>query len=153
MNPVRVLPALLILGSAPWFLNCGKSEPVSVDPGEAVDVTASPVENLTTEYDEVAPERDDEQLSGVLPTGFPADVPVYTPSSLIEFGEGGSGRFVLLATPDPNDVVRGSYRATLESAGWTPSGGGREERFSKGDRLIKVEVRIKGSGSEIRIAY
>ncbi len=143
--------AVVVLGAA---VACGSPEPASVDPGEAVDVSASPVENLTTEFDEVAPQRSEEALSGVLPSGFPADVPVYTPSSLIEFGDGGGDRFVLLATETPADAVRATYRATLESAGWARVGGGsREERYSKDDRTLRVEVRSKGESSEIRIAY
>ncbi len=153
MKIIETIAVPVAVGLVLTLAACGTPEPVSVDPGEAVDVTASPVENLTTEYDEVAPERDEEQLSGVLPTGFPADVPVYTPSSLIEFGEGGGGRFVLLASPDSADAVRTSFRSSLESAGWVRSGGSREERFAKDDRTVKVEVRVKGSGSEIRIAY
>lgn len=131
---------------------CGSPEPATVDPGEPVEVTASPIDNLTTEHDEVATPREQEDMAGVLPSGFPSDVPVYTPSSLIEFGEGG-GRFVLLATPDPVDGVRSSYRMTLESAGWERTGGGREESFAKDERLLRVEVRSRGTGSEIRIAY
>lgn len=134
------------------LIACGEPEPTTVEAGEPVEVTPSPVENLTTEYDEVAPEQPQEQFGGVLPSGFPADVPVYTPSSLVEFGEGG-GRFVLLATPDAADAVRTSYRMTLESAGWQPAGGGREQRFTKDERTLRVEVRDAGGASEIRIAY
>lgn len=131
---------------------CGSPEPATVDPGEPVEVTASPVDNLTTEHDEKAAPRQQEEMAGVLPSGFPSDVPVYTPSSLVEFGEGG-GRFVLLATPNPVEDVRSSYRMTLESAGWTRTGGGREQSFTKDERTLRVEVRSRGVGSEIRIAY
>lgn len=142
----------MMLVTALALMACGSPEPATVDAGEPVEVTASPVENLTTEHDEVAPQRPQEQMAGVLPSGFPADVPVYTPSSLVEFGEGG-GRFVLLATPNAADSVRTSYRMTLESAGWSHAGGGREQRFTKDDRTLRVEVRSTGGGSEVRIAY
>ena len=144
---VRIASATALI-----LLACSSPEPTAVDAGEPVEVTASPVENLTTEHDEVAPPQVEEPMAGVLPSGFPSDVPVYTPSSLIEFGEGG-GRFVLLATPDAVDKVRESYRMTLESAGWRRTGGGREERFAKEERTLRVEVRSRATGSEIRIAY
>lgn len=140
------------LSTALALAACGSPEPATVDPGEPVEVTASPVDNLTTEHDEKAAPREQEEMAGVLPSGFPSDVPVYTPSSLVEFGEGG-GRFVLLATPNPVEDVRSSYRMTLESAGWTRTGGGREESFTKDERTLRVEVRSRGVGSEIRIAY
>ena len=72
--------ALLVAGGCQRSKDRGSSEKLeTVDVGEGVDA------GLTTAYDEQA-KRVGPGIAGVLPEGFPPDVPLYTPSSLVDFG-------------------------------------------------------------------
>jgi hypothetical protein len=91
-----------------------------------------------------------EGVSGVLPSDFPRDVPLYSPSSLVDFGEGPSGPFVLFFSPDPADGVLQQLRRELSGRGWEA---GEEATWHKGNRQVRVLVRGEPTGTEIRVEY
>ncbi len=94
-----------------------------------------------------------ESFGGVLPVDYPPDLPVYTPSSLIDFGSE-DGRYVELTTPDPPDTVRERLSHQLEAAGWRSSGSaGSRWTVSKEERSALILITGDSSGSEIRIDY
>jgi hypothetical protein len=119
----------------------------TVEVGESFDA------GLTTAYDEQAKQMGPE-VAGVLPEGFPRDVPLYIPSSLIDFGEGDGGRSYLeFDTSDSQAVVRRRLEADLSSSGWRPRGSGPDASFAKGDRQIGLTLSDLRPGTRIRYVY
>lgn len=85
-----------------------------------------------------------ESVAGVLPGDFPADFPVYSPASVVDFGPG----FVELHSPDPSAKVRAWLVASAARAGW--SGGGP---YTKAGRTVTVDVSGAAGGTTLHISY
>ena len=116
---------------------------------ETVDVTAAPDAALSTAGDAKEARRS-EGLSGVLPDGFPPEVPVFRPASLVDVqstGRGGVVRFDTTASPA---AVSGFYAARLPAGGWTTEGGGA---WSRAGRRITIAVAPRAAGASITIEY
>ncbi len=121
---------------------------------ETVEVAPSPDAALSTADDPQAVRRPPE-VAGVLPSDFPPDVPLYRPSSLVDFGEDPTGRpYVLFFTPDPPGQVEARLGADLERQGWRAAGGaGGLRRFRNEGREVTVGVSRASGGTEIRLTY
>jgi len=114
------------------------------DIGAAVDA------GLSTAADEQAAVRGPE-VAGVLPEGFPPDAPLFTPSSVVDFGEVGGGRyFVEFDTMAPLAEVQGMLIARLGTQGWTPLASGE---YSKPPYRIRLEFREMSPGTRIRYEF
>lgn len=119
---------------------------------EIVDVEPSLTSHMTTTYDVEAPERGD-AFSGVLPSDFPADLPLYSPSNLTDFGSE-KARFVLLFTPDAATMVRDGMRGELARSGWTLiDGDGVRGTWRRGSHSVILDIQDARPGTEIRIEY
>lgn len=138
------------------LLGCGRSEPKPKQPKELenVDVGAGYDAALSTESDK-RERRFKSELGGVLPSDFPADMPVFSPSSIVDFGQpGGSGRFVVVDTPVPRSEVTSSLDARLGRAGWAiESAGEGGNTYSSEGRRVRVVLTDLGSGTRIRYEY
>ncbi len=96
-----------------------------------------------------------ETLAGVLPSDFPPDLPVFRPSSIVDFGQPTSAsRFVTVDTSAPAGQARGSLEGQLRRAGW------RLEPISestwsctKDGRRVRVVLEDLRSGTRIRYEY
>lgn len=142
---------------AVWFLTfvlvlpfgCGRSGG-SGDVDEIVDVEM-PVEVDTSEDPQEVPRA--AQLVGILPQGFPQDVPLYLPASLIDFGTKSGGQTVTLLTPHELPQMRPAYEDLLRQAGWAlhPVDGGVE--LSKGQRRVRLRWTDSNPGSEYLVEY
>lgn len=121
---------------------------------ETVEVGAGQDAGLTTESDERA-RPVESQTGGVLPSDFPSDVPVFFPSSIVDFGQRGSGRsFVEVDTPVPLDEARSSLAAQLQRSGWSVEAiGDAGNTYSKGGRWIQLILTDLTSGTRIRYEY
>ncbi|NJL27022.1 MAG: hypothetical protein HC897_03630 [Thermoanaerobaculia bacterium] len=145
--------ALLALGVV---CGCGRTaERAAEPPLETVEVT--PGLEVTTEGDQQAKPRPVE-LTGVLPPGFPADLPIYLPSSVVDFGAAASGyRQVELLTPHPRDQVAAVLEQRLRQKGWTVASGegarSNRKRLSKPGREAWLEVRDARPGTAFRYDY
>ena len=142
-----VLAIVLVLA-----VGCGGGESGGRAEIETVDVRPSRTSVLTTAYDEAAPERR-EAFSGVLPSDFPGDLPLYDPSNLTDFGRE-DGRFVLLFSPDAATMVRDRMRAELARSGWTLIDGAAERgTWRRGSQSVVIAITDARPGTEIRIQY
>lgn len=146
-----VMLSLLFVGA------CGKrTGPGSDDskPLETVEVDEGPEAAFTIENDEFAAPRPAQEMAGVLPSDFPADVPVFSPSSLVDFGSPGGERYVELDTSAPLNGVRKSLESQLSNAGWSNSGStGETTLFVKAGRELRVVLRDLSAGTRIRYEY
>lgn len=135
---------------------CGrKTEPGSDEPQplEMVEVDEGPEADFTTEFDEFAAPRPAEEMAGVLPSDFPSDVSVFSPSSIVDFGSPGD-RFVELDTPVPVERVRLSLESQLSKAGWSSaSSEGEALVFTKTGRQLRVVLVDLSAGTRIRYEY
>lgn len=132
---------------------CGASDDGGSLEIETVDVAPGRTSVLTTAYDEVAPQRQ-ESFTGVLPAGFPGDLPLYSPSNLTDFGTTDSGRYVLLFSPDETTMVRQRLTVELRRTGWTLIDGGiGRGTYRRGSRSVVLSVLEARPGTEIRIEY
>ena len=119
----------------------------TVEVGEGFDAA------LTTAYDEKAKQVGPE-VAGVVPEGFPRDLPLYTPSSLVDFGEADAGMHYLeFDTSDGAAVVRRRLEAELARAGWRPLAADLTTSFVKGDRQVTLTIRDLSPGARFRYVY
>ncbi|MEM9556983.1 MAG: hypothetical protein AAGC60_22185 [Acidobacteriota bacterium] len=91
-------------------------------------------------------------LAGVLPGGFPEDLPIYRPSSIVDFSSDGE-RWVELLTATPLADVRSSLLARLEANGWSvapEANGGYLLR--QGERRARLHLQ-SDSGTLYRYSY
>lgn len=132
---------------------CGASDDDGSLEIETVDVAPGRTSVLTTAYDEVAPQRQ-ESFTGVLPAGFPEDLPLYNPSNLTDFGNTESGLYVLLFSPDETTMVRQRLTVELRRTGWTLiDGDSGRGTYRRGSRSVVLNILEARPGTEIRIEY
>lgn len=119
---------------------------------ETVDVT--PALEVDTSEDVQGRARTPE-LVGILPGDFPADLPLYLPASLIDFGESAGGRpMVSLLTPQGISTVRRELLARLREAGWSvASGDDGSVALRKGARRAWLEFEESRPGTVYRFEY
>jgi hypothetical protein len=107
---------------------------------------------MTPEGDTVGRLPDSGGLMGVLPGGVPDDLPIYEPSSVVDFEERAGVGWVRLSTPNERPAVEASLREALDRAGWRAAGDPWTR--TKADRTVRLSVRpAPGGGSEIEIRY
>lgn len=95
-----------------------------------------------------------EGLTGILPTGFPKDLPVYLPSSIIDLGTSARGGYtVTLLSPHGSSQVRSALQTQLRAAGWTASETGGEMLLRKGQQRAWLRFEEGGPGTRYRIEY
>ncbi len=83
--------------------------------------------------------------TGVVPSDFPSDFPIYSPSAVVDFGPG----FVDLTSTDPSGAVERGIAAAARAAGWQGTGGG----WSKGGRRVAVSLGSISGVTTIRLTY
>ncbi|MGB3561956.1 MAG: hypothetical protein WBH85_02410 [Thermoanaerobaculia bacterium] len=151
---MRRLSVLLLAAALPVAIGCqrskdrGRAEKLeTVEVGEGFDA------GLTTAYDEKAKQVGPE-ISGMLPEGFPGDVPLYVPSSLVDFGEADAGlHYLEFDTSDSVAAVRRRLVGELAKSGWQPLSRESAESFVKGDRQVGLTIRDLSPGARIRYVY
>jgi len=145
---------VLALGVLP--VACGPSgqggTPQQLD---TVEVAPAPESKIDVEQDVKAPERGTTGLTGVVPADFPADVPLYSPASITDFGGTADGRRQLtFATPDRPDKVRSWLTGRLVDQGWKQKAVGTAAlEFEKGPRTVRVSVQGDPVGAVYRVEY
>lgn len=135
----------LLCGCAPAAEE--KSAPADL---QTVDVTAAPDAALSTASD-TQERRVTSALAGALPDGFPADLPVIRPASLVDFAERPEGGYAAsFDTTEPADATRGFLEGRLRAAGFRDAGGGV---WTKPDRRVTLAVQPTGAGSRFTYQY
>ena len=151
MRRIVTLSMVLILAAA-----CGgsQSQPQTEKELETVDVGGGYDANLSTEEDQ-RERRIEADIGGVLPSDFPPEMPVFTPSSIVDFGQpGGSGNYVVVDTPVPMSEVESLLATRIGRAGWSVDAIGDEGTiYLREGRRVRVIVADLGSGSRIRYEY
>ena len=137
---MRVLIALGI-AAALTPLGCAPREqaPPAPPPLETVDVTDQPDAHASLAEDGVERRTAPAQgVAGMLPEGFPREVPVPSPSSVVDFGVGAhGGRAVTLEVPRGAREAEADYRARLRRAGFEL---GADGVWRRGERALRFEV-------------
>lgn len=116
---------------------------------ETVDVGGGVDAELTTEFDERARQVEID-MGGVLPSDFPPEMPVFVPSSVVDFGPG----FVEVDAPVPTAEVQTSLGAQIQSAGWAvDSTGDGGSVYSRAGQRVRITLTDLGSGTRVRYEY
>ncbi len=143
----------------PWILlGCGVESPEQRPAQmelETEEVGLAPDAELSTELDERAKALGP-AIAGVLPSDFPADLPLFAPSSLIDFGGTPDGRrYVELDTTSSCGEVARRLSSELAAAGWrrtsSAQAGGGVYRKAQRQAVIRWLDRLPGCG--IRVEY
>lgn len=116
-----------------------------------VEVTAAPDAAYSTEGDRVEQRANPNAMAGALPDGFPADIPLYRPSSLVDFTprpEGGAT--VVFATPADAATVSSAMRQKLRAAGWQA---GAADAWTKPGRKLRLTIQSTAAGARFRIEF
>ena len=88
-------------------------------------------------------------IAGVLPDGFPTDVPLPAPSSLVDFATSpGQGPSVTLELQSAPAAASRAYEAKLAAAGFVPGANGL---WSRSGRRIRVSVTPFGGAARITV--
>lgn len=121
---------------------------------ETVDVGPPLDAELSTEGDLQAVERA-AQISGLVPGGVPPDLPLFIPSSVVDFGDLAGGRaFVELDTGQAPAVVQRWLGEHLPAAGWTIGAiGDAVVEADKGSRRVAFRLTDLAPGTRIRLEY
>lgn len=133
---------------------CSPSPPPAAQkPGElaTVEVSAAPDAAYSIADDKVERRVNPNAIAGALPDGFPADIPIYLPSSLVDFTsrpEGGA--VVVFATPAVASTVSVALSQKLRAAGWQA---GTSGSWSKAGRRLHLTVEPSAAGSRFRIEF
>ncbi len=134
---------------------CGKpASDQGITELDTVEVGAAPDSGLSTEFDEQARQVVSES-AGVLPTDIPLDVPIHSPSSLVDFGEASEQRrYVAVDTSANVSRVRGQVISKLASAGWELSNEADPRlEFNKAGNSLIVVVEDLEPGTRLRYEY
>ena len=119
---------------------------------ETIEVVPGRTTVLTTAYDEVAPRRG--SSTGVLPSDFPQDLPLYQPANLTDFGDEDRSRYVLLFSPDETTMVRQRMNVELRRTGWALVDGDSERgTYRRGGQSVVLSIIEARPGTEIRVEY
>ena len=133
---------------------CSPAPPPSTEKAPelaTVEVTAAPDAAYSTAEDRVERRADPNALAGALPDGFPADIPVYRPSSLVDFSpRPDGGATVVFATPAAAAAVSGALQQKLAAAGWQAGPAGN---WTKAGRKLRLAVESTAAGSRFRIEF
>ncbi len=141
----------------PWLLACGgSSDPapeMSRRPSQTIDVKPV-IEDIEFTGDQQAVARKP-TLTGALPSDFPADIPLFLPASLIDFGGTADGwRSVSLATPAGQSKVDAQLMGLLDAAGWRVTGSeGGARRLSKGELTVRLRIEGASTGAVYHFEY
>lgn len=150
MRSEIICPILLLstLGCSQAVEDTGVTELETVDIGSAIDA------ELSTELDKQG-RRVAVEVSGVLPGDLPPEVRIYSPSSVVDFGDiDERRRFVTVDVGAPVGRVRAEVRAQLEAAGWKRVSE-TEVRldFVQGSRALGIGIEDLASGTRLRYEY
>lgn len=141
-----------------FWLVCGCARTSDRDGEPALEtVEVAPALEVATEDDPQAKPRPVE-LAGILPRGFPADLPIYLPASVVDFGAAAAGyQQAEMLSPHPRAQVAAALEQKLRQNGWTvvPGDGARakQKQLSKGNRQAWLEVRDARPGTLFRYEY
>lgn len=145
-----IVMALLLLA-----FGCSKSaRDQGITELDTVEIGEAPDAGFSTEFDEQARQVVTE-AAGVLPTDIPLDVPIHSPSSLIDFGEAGEQRrYVAVDTSANVSKIRQKVVSELASAGWELSSDADPRmEFSKAGNSLIVVVEDLRPGTRLRYEY
>ncbi len=149
----RAAIRLLVYGAAlAAMAGCGdKSGQADAAPKapETVDIAPAIKPPTVDDIQAAAPKKG---LVGVLPDDFPRELPIYLPSSVIDFGKKDGRRFVLLQSPDPRAGVEAWLRRAAADAGYRVENQGGRLQLSKGGRRFALSFAGQGT-SEFRYEY
>lgn len=142
----------LLLAALALTCACGEPPAPGEAPLETVEVAPPPDSGLRVDED-AQERRPVAALSGILPAGFPADLPLPEPGSLVDFGEAETGwRYVVVQTAQAPAAVRSGLAARLARAGWTPVPGA-DLVYEKGGRRVRLSFSDARPGTRVRVEY
>jgi hypothetical protein len=147
----------IALASIGWACSGDEGTPPqpSASPAEPAQAQPAPSEAARPAAPGEAAQGDTIASEGVVPEGYPTDVPVYpgsTPGSSMTMP--GLGVFATFESDDTVDKIVEHYRTELTKGGWSvtdsPDGGGVDA--TKGNRSVQVRARKDDQGhSEIAV--
>lgn len=131
---------------------CGDNEPSTsepaaapVEPGAAAPAAPAPAPPVAATPDAAEEDFGDPIVTeGVIPEGFPKDVPIYPGANIGSSISGpGLGVFVTFDTDDPVDAILAHYRSELAKGGWSvvDTAGGDGLDATKEQRTVQVRAR------------
>jgi hypothetical protein len=133
------------------------SAPPAATPLATVEVGAAPDATADLSRDTVGRAASSERMAGVLPGGFPADLPIPAGTSIVDFGTlaaaSPTSSYLTLRSPQAATTLLGSLRRSLAAAGWTLAQEQGSWRLRKGNREVVLSVVDAHPGAEIRYAY
>jgi hypothetical protein len=156
MPPSRILTiALPALALVAWGCRGDEGTDTAPQPGtgEALvtEEIAPPPDHLVDPTTDLREKRRAQRVAGVLPGGFPDDLPLPDGGSLTDFSDEGEPPWVELTVPRRLAEVRGGHQAKLAAAGWRAGPGDGE--YGKAGRAVRVEYSAAGPSTQVRIHY
>ncbi len=132
---------------------CQRQQRAEPPPLETVDVAPRLDAELSTEDDLVAVRRAPE-IAGIVPEGVPPELPLFRPSSVIDFGDLPGGRaYVTFDTVRGPPEVRRWLGERLPAAGWSVAADAGGLSATSGTRRVRYGLTDLAPGTRIRLEY
>lgn len=154
MNRARTARRAFAAACLAALAGCSPAPPPAAEKAAelpTVDVTAAPDAAYSIAGDQVEQRENPAALAGALPDGFPTDIPLFRPSSLVDFSarpEGGAT--VVFAAPANVETVSTAMAGKLRAAGWRPEGA---ETWTKPGRRLRLTFQPTAAGSRLRFEF
>lgn len=145
--PLFALLLLLATSTA-----CRREQPVpAAAPGDDLQTVevAPPPDALVDIDTDVRERRRAEAFSGVLPSGFPRELPLPAGASLVDQGP----RWVELLVGRRLAEVRPQYLRQLAAAKWSVAAEGDRHRLSRGGQSVRLSLAAAGPSTRLRLEY
>lgn len=163
----RRLRSLLLTPTTALVLLAGctpedaRRQPREERPAETVEVEAPAYDALIVgdeEYVATAPTPEAPGVAGVLPATFPGGLPLYAPSTIVDFHlQPEEPERVVFLSPERAETVAAAYFDQLRREGWRLTEDepeiGRPGIWSKGGRRVEILLEEARPGTWIRVTY
>jgi hypothetical protein len=138
----------LVSLTATALIGCGSGSESADSPGGQMPVASTSARSGAGQAEIPDP--------GQLPSGFPADVPLYPRAETEQgFADRAGSQFVTFNTGDSVDKVHAFYVEQLENEGWSVTAYPRNDTrlgATKGDRVLTVMMSAVGGRTEIGLS-
>jgi hypothetical protein len=144
----RLAPLLVALVA---LAACRREEPAPRPPADdlqTVDVAPPPDAKVDPSLDRQERRRA-ETFSGVMPGGYPSDLPLPSGATLVDQGP----RWVEVLVGRPREGVRDEYVRRARGAGWNVGGEGPALELRRKGRTVSVRLSASGPSTRLRIEY
>ena len=150
----RAVPASCSVLLALATFSCAAERPASESATAPIPVeeVAAPIGAAVSTAEDKQERMRTETFSGVLPSDFPREIPLYRPATIVDYGTTAAGRsYVVLQTQDRKAQVEGRFSGLLDARGFHRAADSATMILA--DLVVRITFEDANPGTRIRIEY